>query len=192
MKTYYLLFLLVFKLRAKSLSRLERLHRELEENDRSETPIEIQALPYLTATIKEVLRLSMATPNNLPRVVPSSGWTFKSTYFPPGTHVGCGAYQLHFDPATFPNPESFIPERWIEEDATVKERMNKSWFAFGAGSRACIARNLAMTELYMATEKIVKSGVLNGAKPCQEKIEIYEWFNSRVKGEKIELVWPTP
>lgn len=46
-----------------------------------------------------------------------------------------------------------------------------------------------MTELYMATERLVESDVLRGARACQEKIEIYEWFNSSVKGEKIELVW---
>jgi hypothetical protein len=70
--------------------------------------------------------------------------------------------------------------------------MGKSFFAFGAGSRACIARNLAMTELYWATERIVEGDVLNGARTPggkEEKVEIYEWFNSSVKGEKIELVW---
>jgi hypothetical protein len=50
----------------------------------------------------------------------------------------------------------------------VKESMGNHCFAFGAGSRACIARNLAMTELYMATEKVVESPVLEGAKVCQE------------------------
>jgi len=68
--------------------------------------------------------------------------------------------------------------------------MNENWFTFGAGPRACIARNLAMTELYMATEKFVESRLLERAKVCQDKVEIYEWFNASVKGEKIELVWP--
>jgi hypothetical protein len=49
-----------------------------------------------------------------------------------------------------------------------------------------------MTELYWATERIVEGDVLNGARTPggkEEKVEIYEWFNSSVKGEKIELVW---
>lgn len=41
----------------------------------------------------------------------------------------------------------------------------------------------------MATEKLVERNILRGAQVVQEKIEIYEWFNSSVKGEKIELVW---
>ena len=66
--------------------------------------------------------------------------------------------------------------------------MTRHWFAFGAGSRAFIAKNLAMTELYMAT-KIVKGCVLEEAEACEDEIEIYKWFNSSVKGEKIELMW---
>jgi len=95
------------------------------------------------------------------------------------------------DSASFPKPEVFNPERWLVDDAASKEQMNKSFFAFGAGIRSCIAKNLAMTELYMGTERVVESGVLRGAKVCQERVEIYEWFNSSVKGEKIELIWPT-
>jgi hypothetical protein len=72
----------------------------------------------------------------------------------------------------------------------VKESTSKHWFTFGEGSRACTARNLAMTDLCMATEKVIESRVLDGAKACEEKTEIYEWFNSSVKGEKVELVWP--
>jgi Cytochrome P450 len=133
----------------------------------------------------------MANPTRLPRTVPSVGWDFKGTHFPGSITVGCSAFELHLNPIAFPYPESFSPERWLVDDAKAKEAMSKSWFAFGAGSRACIARNLAMTELYMATERLVESGVLDGARACQEEVQIYEWFNSSVKAEKIELVWPT-
>ncbi|KAF4631689.1 hypothetical protein G7Y89_g6446 [Cudoniella acicularis] len=148
---------------------------------------EIQSLPYLSAVIKECLRISMANPTRLPHVVPTEGWTFKGVLFPAGTLVGCSAYELHFNRSVFPNPFSFQPERWLE--GTVTPEANKSFFAFGAGARACIARNLAMTELFMATERLVLKDVLRAARPVQSKVEIFEWFNSSVKGEKIELVW---
>lgn len=129
----------------------------------------------------------MANPTRLPRIVPPSGWTFKDTYFPPGTILGCAAYSLHFDRSIFPDPYSFNPERWLDKD--VADEMSKSWFAFGAGSRACIARNLATVELLLAVEKIAECRVLERARSVQCKVFIYEWFNSRVKGEKIEVVW---
>lgn len=128
----------------------------------------------------------MANPTRLPRVVPPEGWTFKGTHFPGGSIVGCSPYELHFNPTVFPNPHEFRPERWLEPDTS---EATKYWFAFGAGPRACIARNLATLELYMATEKLVESDVLRGAKACQDDVEIYEWFNSKVKGEKIELTF---
>jgi cytochrome P450 len=148
---------------------------------------DIQSLPYLSAVVREALRVSMANPTRLPHVVPAGGWTFKSTPFPAGTLVGCSAYELHCNESVFPNPYAFQPERWLEGNVTPDA--NKYWFAFGAGPRGCIARNLAMAELYMGTEKAVESDVLRGANVCQEKVEIYEWFNSSVKGAKMELVW---
>jgi cytochrome P450 len=169
---------------------LERLQQELQDNKASSTPVEIQALPYLTGVVKEGLRLSMANPSRLPHRVPAPGWNFKGTFFPAGTDVGVAAFELHMDATSFPDPELFRPERWLVEDPAAKERMSKSFFAFGAGIRSCIAKNLAITELYMGTEKVVESGVLRGARACQEKVEIHEWFNSSVKGEKIELIWP--
>lgn len=148
---------------------------------------ETQSLPYLTGVVKESLRLSMANPTRLPRLVPEPGWEFKGTHFPAGSIVGVSAYELHLNPEVFPVPRSFQPARWLEGNMTPE--ISKHYFAFGAGPRVCIARNLAMTELYMATEKLVESDVLRGARACQKEVEIYEWFNSSVKGEKMELIW---
>ncbi len=168
--------------------RYEVLRKEITSNiQNGEKKQEIQALPYLSAVIREGLRISMANPTRLPHIVPPGGWTFKGTHIPAGSIVGCGAYELHYNSLAFPNPHSFQPERWLEENLTPEA--NKYFFAFGAGSRACIARNLAMTELYMATERLVEGDVLRGARACQDEVEIYEWFNSSVKDEKIELIW---
>lgn len=164
----------------------QRLKDEVAQNAELKTGAQdAQALPYLNAVVKEGLRISMANPTRLPHVVPAGGWTFKGTYFPAGSIVGCSAYELHFNSSIFPQPQTFIPERWLN----TTEEMSKYWFAFGAGSRACIARNLATLELQFATERLAKSGVLNWARAVQNEVKIYEWFNSKVKGEKIELVW---
>jgi len=168
--------------------RHEKLRAEVISNSKlGPQKQELQSLSYLSAVVREGLRLSMANPSRLPHIVPPGGWTFKGTYFPAGSIVGCSAYELHLNISSFPNPLEFQPERWL--DGNVVDQAHKYWFAFGAGSRACIARNLATVELLMATEKLAESGVLKGAKACQNTVEIFEWFNSSVKGEKIELVW---
>ena len=60
---------------------------------------------------------------------------------------------------------------------------------FSLGIRQCIARNLAIAQLTMAVEKIVESGVLNGARVKNERVDVVEWFNVKIEGNKVEVVW---
>ncbi|KAL4867376.1 hypothetical protein BDV12DRAFT_171558 [Aspergillus spectabilis] len=143
------------------------------------------AHPYLRAVIREGLRLSWANPIRLPRAVPQSGWTYKSHFFPPGTSVGLSTFQLHQDEHVFPDPLAFKPERWLDPT----DEMLNNFFAFGKGTRACIAQNLALVELTLAIWKVAEKDALNGAKVVSDTIEIVEWFNSRVRGEEILVQW---
>ncbi|OCL15308.1 cytochrome P450 [Glonium stellatum] len=167
---------------SKSPEKYARLRAELLLNPLSDP----QTLPYLSGVIKEGLRLSMANPTRMPRVVPSSGIILPSgQYLPPSIIIGLQPYSLHFNPAIFPSPQEFIPERWL--DPTPE--MLRDHIPFGLGSRACIARNLATVELFLAVDGIVRADILKGAKAVGEKIEILEWFNSRVVGERVEIAW---
>jgi cytochrome P450 len=134
----------------------------------------------------------MANPTRFPRATPPHGFSFsastsdnKDYYIPPGVNVGLQLFTLHFNPAIFPDPMSFKPERWL--DPTPE--MQRDCIPFGLGTRQCIARNLATAELFLAIRAVAREGVLEGAEAVGEKIEILEWFNSKVKSEKLELVW---
>ena len=171
---------------AKFPDRYARLRAEVLENPTA-LP---ETLPYLSAVVKEALRISMANPTRLPRLVPDSGWVFNSSsgqayHLPKNTQVGCAMYSLHHNEAVYPQPYEFIPERWL--DATPE--MQRDSFPFGLGARQCIARNLANAELFAGIKAVVRDDALKGARPASGEIEIIEWFNSRVRGEKIELVW---
>ena len=167
---------------AKNKSSYNRLHKEVMANTNEP---EAQAIPYLRAVIQEGLRLSMINPTRLPRVVPTGGWAFGGFSFPEGTIVGCSSYMLHHDSTVFPDPFKFKPERWLDPT----EEMAKSSFAFGAGTRSCIARNLANAQLYVAIRRTVEADVLRNARPVQDKLERLEWFQSRFKTGKVELQW---
>lgn len=41
----------------------------------------------------------------------------------------------------------------------------------------CTARNFATRELFVAVRVLVESGVLEGARTCDDRIELEEWFN---------------
>lgn len=146
---------------------------------------DLQSLPRLRNVIKEGLRISMANPSRLPRMVPAQGWTFKSTFLAAGTVVSCTPHSLHFNPAVFPDPYAFNPDRW---DHATDEMLRDS-IPFGLGLRQCIARNLATVELFCAVERVLRADVLGRARTTNHRIHILEWFNSKVVGERIDLVW---
>ena len=151
-------------------------------------------LPFLRAVIKEGLRLGMANPTRLTRVVPASGSGLRvgDIVIPPGSVVGCAAYTLHHDPEVFPEPFLFRPERWLgdgTDGGLRRSGMERSLIPFGAGLRACIGKNLAMQQLHEAVMAVVESEVLEGARTCQEKIEVIEWFNGDIKGHHIDIDW---
>lgn len=129
--------------------------------------------------------MSMANPTRMPRVVPKGGCTLPSGhYLPAGTCVGTAPYSLHFQEDVYESPMAFRPERWL----SATSEMQRDHIPFGMGSRQCIARNLATVELHIAVQALARRNLLKDVKPVQQRIDIVEWFNSKVVGEKIELV----
>ncbi|KAL2070498.1 hypothetical protein VTL71DRAFT_13524 [Oculimacula yallundae] len=108
---------------------------------------EASQLPYLNAVIKESLRISPSIGLLLERHVPTGGAIISGQFIPANTIVGINAWALHYDEVVFPNPETFIPERWIENSESKLREMERSFFAFGAGSRTCTGKNLSLMEI---------------------------------------------
>ena len=61
-------------------------------------------------------------------------------FIPGNTTVSVSAYVTHHDTGIFSDPESFIPERWLESKA---RDLQESFIAFSAGARGCIGRNIS-------------------------------------------------
>jgi cytochrome P450 len=155
---------------------------------------ESQDLRFLRAVVKEGLRLGMANPTRLTRIVPhaSPGLRVGNVLLPPGTIVGCAAYNLHHDADIFPHPFSFRPERWLDDETDSGLRrpgMDKAMIPFGAGTRACIGKNLAQQQLHDTVMAVIDSEVLDGARTCEDRIEMIEWFNGDIKGHEINIMF---
>lgn len=172
--------------------------RLTDEIRQSPAGVDPQNLPYLRAVVREGLRLGMANPARLTRLIPHDhgGLTVSGFYLPPGTIVGAAAYVFHHNPKTFPMPFEFHPERWLaevgdekSENAQARRVRDRDTFAFGLGSRACLGRNLATQQLFVAVKAVLERGALEGARTCTEKIEIIEWFNAEIKGHVLEIEW---
>ncbi|KAF9077842.1 cytochrome P450 [Rhodocollybia butyracea] len=130
-----------------------KLKEELEEvwvdKDRPMTYTALEKLPYLTAFIKEALRLSIGVVHPLPRVVGLSTPEIGGLKIPAGTIVGMSVKLLHMNPDVFPDPYTFNPDRWLDQD--TNQRM-LDLAPFSKGPRMC----LAWCELYLIFGNILR------------------------------------
>jgi cytochrome P450 len=145
-----------------------------------------QNLPYLSAVIKEALRMHPAVGLPLERIVPPSGITLHSTHIPAGTIIGANPWVIHRSPQIFgPDADQWRPERWIDSDEATLKVMNRSSFAFGGGTRTCIGKNISLLEMYKVVPAIVRKFELELA--CPEK-EWGTWNRFLVFQRGVEVV----
>lgn len=104
---------------------------------------------YLTATIQERLRLKPVLPNAQPRQVAQpievGGWTY-----PVGCALVASAYLVHHDPALYPDPYAFRPERFLDEQPGTY-----TWIPFGGGRRRCLGASFAMLEMKLVLRAVL-------------------------------------
>ena len=85
-----------------------------------------------------------------------------------GTKMLISPLILHLNPAHFPQPERFDPERF--RPAARKERPRFHYLPFGAGARNCIGRELALLETITLVSVVARRFQLEPAGPGPEAI----------------------
>ncbi|XP_075397902.1 cytochrome P450 11B1, mitochondrial-like [Tenrec ecaudatus] len=115
----------------------------------------ISELPLLSATLKETLRLHPVAMTLQRRV--HSDVVLQNYHIPAGTSVSLHLYSLGRNPAVFPSPERYDPQRWM----TRGPGENHKHVAFGFGVRQCLGRRLAeMQMLFVLHHTSPSSAVL--------------------------------
>ena len=77
---------------------------------------------------------------SLPRVVPEGGSEVAGRHLAAGTVIGANPWVIHRNKDVYGDDvEAFRPERWLKEDTGD---MHRFFFAFGAGARMCLGRNI--------------------------------------------------
>jgi cytochrome P450 len=136
---------------------LRKLKAELETaipDPTFPTPLPaLEALPYLTAVIKEGLRLSFGNTSRIPRVALDQPIKYGDFEIATGTPVSMTIPIIHLDERIFPDAKAFHPERWVEDKTG---RLDKYLMTFCKGPRMCLGINLAWAELYIATSTIFR------------------------------------
>uniref|UniRef100_A0A0D9XHU9 Cytochrome P450 n=1 Tax=Leersia perrieri TaxID=77586 RepID=A0A0D9XHU9_9ORYZ len=114
---------------------------------------EISRLPYLQAVVKETLRLHPPGPLLLPRQATSTiqimGYTI-----PKGAQVFINVWAMGQDKDTWPEPEKFMPERFIEKPIDFKGG-DFELIPFGAGRRICPGLPLAFRMVHVVLASLL-------------------------------------
>lgn len=73
---------------------------------------------------------------------------------PKGTDVFVSTWAIHRDPALWPEPARFDPDRFLPERA--KERNRWAYLPFGGGPRSCVGDHFAMAEATIALASLLR------------------------------------
>ncbi|KAM5453020.1 hypothetical protein McanMca71_000798 [Microsporum canis] len=101
-------------------------------------------LPYLQATLREVMRVRPASASGLERIVTEQPLDISGFKLPPGTLISAPTYTVHRNESIFKDPGKFDPDRWLGN--TVME-LNKAFAPFSIGPRGCMGKSFAWMEL---------------------------------------------
>lgn len=96
--------------------------------------LQLERLPYLSACIREAIRLSYAVTARMPRLS-DSPVQYKEWTIPPRIPVSMTIVDINHDEEIYPDSHSFVPERWLNNPPPEKYVTG-----FSRGTRSCLGQ----------------------------------------------------
>ena len=151
-------------------------------------------LPYLRAFVKENLRWRPVTAGGLPHKLTARDDIYNGYVIRKDSVIHPVQWSIHRETTLYPDPESFLPERWLDpsyptyrEPLTVYPNL-QNYSNFGFGRRICVGQNVAERSLYIEAAMIAWACDITeipGKKPPQ--YDYVTGFNTRPKWFNFEL-----
>jgi cytochrome P450 len=133
---------------------VERLVRTPKVLTRLQAAVDAGDDAYLTATIQEALRcrpvLLFVQPRSVAKPITLGGFDY-----PVGCALTANVHLVHHDPALYPDPYAFRPERFLGTSPGTF-----TWLPFGGGRRRCLGQAFAMLELRVVLAALVAAADL--------------------------------
>ena len=143
-----------FSLLAQHPEAERRLHSEVDAvlaGRRRPGPDDLRRLVHTRCAVTETLRHS--PPGWLFTRVTTRDTELAGRRLPRGSTVLYSPYLLHHDPSSFPDPDLFLPDRWLPGPARAAAT-HGAMLPFATGSRKCIGDAFAMTEATVAVATV--------------------------------------
>ncbi len=129
-------------------------------------------MPYTAATILETLRYvttsTVGVGHRSITDVEISGY-----FIPNGTRIFTNLWGLHHDPDVWDNPESFQPERFLDDDGHLipaDHIYRRNLMPFGAGTRVCVGESLALARLFILITRLIQRFRITPAEGNNKKL----------------------
>ena len=139
-----------------------------------------QQMEYLHAFLQEVLRLYppggtlFRTNNHVEE--------FKGKIIPAGTRLVIPVHLLHRHPHYWDDPETFLPERWMNVSDAERERRRFAFLPFGGGHRSCIGQRFASLGAQLLLAPLVRAFTIEiGASQCDVEHEFVNFVTMKAK-----------
>jgi len=126
---------------------LAKLRVELESLRQNPDPSRILTLPYLGAVFNETIRLHPILAECAR--IPMQPMEILGHTIPAGMALVVSIAGIHHDSFLYPEPNRFLPERFIERNYSVYE-----FLPFGGGHRRCLGAGLAEYSMRIALAEI--------------------------------------
>ena len=100
--------------------------------------------------------------------------------------VGTQNYTIHRNEAAFPNPEDFVPDRWLSDKEG--EASKEAFVPFSIGTRSCVGINLAKMELSKLTAAFfLRFDAKIDSSMTHEEMEMLDVFSASPVGGRLLL-----
>ncbi|CAJ0547479.1 Ff.00g042330.m01.CDS01 [Fusarium sp. VM40] len=135
----------------------DKLTKEIRSAFNSEEEITVgrcDQLKYLVAVFQETLRMYPPAPAGFSRFTPTEGEFMEGYWVPGNTTVVVPHWPAFTSEFNFKDSKQFTPERWLGDPAYANDS-KAVLHPFSAGSRDCIGKNLAYTEMRLLLTRLL-------------------------------------
>ncbi|KAK7044096.1 hypothetical protein VNI00_007812 [Paramarasmius palmivorus] len=120
-------------------------------NSRLPSFADYDSLPYMQALLKETLRWRPIAPTGVAHSVTEDN-VYNGMFIPRGSTVYANIYEIVSDPQLFPDPDKFMPERFLNSSDA---RLANYTVSFGFGRRICPGLHIAQQSMFIIIARML-------------------------------------